>query len=190
MDRKVSLKRLLWAGLLFSATTLAAPTPHTDVASLINQRLSHMKDVAGYKAKNHLAIEDLQQEAKVLASSVAEAEKLGLDGESVKLFIQAQMDAAKAIQYRYRADWLAAQETGWQPAPLDQVRAKISALSTAILVGVSQTLSHNKQFTDRAAFMKAVEQVNLKDGDKERLWQSLRQITLMNSTQHSVAMSH
>lgn len=191
MDRKTSVKLLLlWTGLFFSATTLAAPTQSADVASLINQRLSHMKDVAGYKAQNHLAIEDLPQEAKVLANSVAEAEKLGLDGESVKPFIQAQMDAAKAIQYRYRADWLSTPEKGWQPAPLEQVRAKISALSTAILTGVNQTLTQDVQFTDQAAFMKTVEQTNLKDGDKERLWQSLKQIMLKNGTHKNVGISH
>lgn len=99
-----------------------------------------MKDVAGYKAYNHLAIEDLSQEAKVLSSSMLEAEKLMLDGESVKPFIQAQMDAAKAIQYRYRADWLSVPEKGWQPAPLEQVRAKISASNTDILTKISNKL--------------------------------------------------
>lgn len=191
MDRKTSVKLLLlWTGLFFSATTLATPTQSADVASLINQRLSYMKDVAGYKAQHHLAIEDLPQEAKVLANSVAEAEKLGLDGESVKPFIQAQMDAAKAIQYRYRADWLSSPEKGWQPAPLEQVRVKIGALSSAILTGVNQTLTQDGQFTDHAAFMKTVEQVNLKDSDKERLWQSLRQIMLKNGTHKNAGMSH
>lgn len=186
MDGKTAVKRLLlWAGLLFSATVIATPTQNADVAALINQRLSHMKDVAGYKAQHYLAIEDLPQEAKVLANSVAEAEKLGLDGESVKPFIQAQMDAAKAIQYRYRADWLSAPEKDWQPAPLEQVRVKISALNSAILTGINQTLSQDGQFTDRAAFMKTLEQVNLKDNDKQRLWQSLKQIRLKNA-----GMSH
>ncbi len=63
---------------------------------------------------NHLAIEDLAQEAKVLSNTMLEAEKLGLDGDSVKLFVQAQMDVAKAIQYRYRADWLSQPEKGWE----------------------------------------------------------------------------
>ena len=31
---------------------------------------------------------------------------MGLEPASVRPFIAAQMDAAKAIQYRYRADWL------------------------------------------------------------------------------------
>ncbi|CDG11925.1 putative chorismate mutase precursor, partial [Serratia marcescens subsp. marcescens Db11] len=82
------------------------------IGELVNQRLSLMKDVAGYKAQQHLPIEDLAQEAKVLASAQAEAGRLGLEPASVRPFIAAQMDAAKAIQYRYRADWLASPEPG------------------------------------------------------------------------------
>ncbi|MFQ9621615.1 MAG: gamma subclass chorismate mutase AroQ [Enterobacteriaceae bacterium] len=99
------------------------------MGNLINERLSLMKDVAGYKAQHHQAIEDLQQEKKVLESATADADSLGLKGESVRPFIQAQMDAAKAIQYRYRADWLAAPETDWQPRPLQDVRTQIGQLS-------------------------------------------------------------
>ncbi|HIH5645595.1 TPA: gamma subclass chorismate mutase AroQ, partial [Serratia marcescens] len=67
------------------------------LGELVNQRLSLMKDVAGYKAQQHLPIEDLAQEAKVLASAQAEAGRLGLEPASVRPFIAAQMDAAKAI---------------------------------------------------------------------------------------------
>ncbi|AOM40896.1 chorismate mutase [Xenorhabdus hominickii] len=178
MDIKLSGRLLLLAGLFFSATAMAMPTQNDEVASLINQRLSYMKDVAGYKANNHLAIEDLRQEAKVLSSSVLEAEKLGLDGESVKPFIQAQMDAAKAIQYRYRADWLSVPEKGWQPEPLEQVRSKLSVLNTDILTDVSTRLTKGDLFTDKTAFTKVLDQTHLKDGDKERLWSSMKQITL------------
>lgn len=174
----MSGKLLVLVGLFFSTAAVAVPTQNEDVASLINQRLSYMKDVAGYKANNHLAIEDLPQEAKVLSSTVLEAEKLGLDGESVKFFIQAQMDAAKAIQYRYRADWLSIPEKGWQPEPLEQVRKKISVLNADILTDVSTQLAKDYRFTDKTAFMKKLDQTHLKDSDKERLWSSLKQITL------------
>ncbi|CDH24414.1 chorismate mutase [Xenorhabdus bovienii] len=178
MDSQLSGRLLLLAGLFFSATAMAMPTQNDEVASLINQRLSYMKDVAGYKANNHLAIEDLRQEAKVLSSSVLEAEKLGLDGESVKPFIQAQMDAAKAIQYRYRADWLSVPEKDWQPEPLEQVRSKISVLNTDILTDVSTRLTKGDLFTDKTAFTKVLDQTHLKNGDKERLWSLMKQITL------------
>nr|WP_318269218.1 hypothetical protein [Pantoea agglomerans] len=44
----------------------------------------------------------------MLAASVNKAP--GLDGISVKPFIRAQMDAEKAVQYCYLADWLFAPE--------------------------------------------------------------------------------
>lgn len=178
MESKVFGRLLPLAAVFFSATTMASTTQHDDVASLINQRLFYMKSVAGYKANNHLAIEDLSQEAKVLSSSVIEAEKMGLEGESVKPFIQAQMDAAKAIQYRYRADWLSVPENDWQPEPLEEVRSKISVLNTAILTSISIKLTTEAKFTDESAFMKEVVQEHLKNSDKERLWNALKKITL------------
>ncbi|EKK4045262.1 chorismate mutase [Cronobacter malonaticus] len=169
---------LVLMALIFSSSSLAMQIQHEDVASLINQRLSYMKDVAGYKAMNHLAIEDLAQEAKVLSNTMLEAEKLGLDGDSVKLFVQAQMDVAKAIQYRYRADWLSQPEKGWEPEPLELVRAKISLINTSILASISAKLAEGGKFIDKAEFTKAVEQAQLKNSDKERLWGSLQKITL------------
>lgn len=177
MDQKHLSKIILLLSLCCSASTLAAPADK-DVASLINQRLSYMKDVAGYKAANHLAIEDLSQEAKVLTSSVRQAETLGLEGESVKPFVQAQMDAAKAIQYRYRADWLSSPEQGWQAMPLDQVRAKINGLSTNILDGISTRLKQGEPFTDKTAFLHTLNQTHLEEGDKTRLWQALQHISV------------
>lgn len=103
------LRMLLIACCLVSFSALA--DGGTALGELVNQRLAYMKDVAGYKAQQHLPIEDLAQEARVLASTQAEAERLGLDPLSVRPFILAQMDAAKAIQYRYRADWLAQPES-------------------------------------------------------------------------------
>lgn len=47
MGSKVSGGLLLLVGLFFSATAMAAQ--NGEVASLINKRLSYMKDVAGYK---------------------------------------------------------------------------------------------------------------------------------------------
>ncbi|WP_297197201.1 chorismate mutase [uncultured Pluralibacter sp.] len=179
MKRKVSRVFLLLAGLFFSTAIMATSTQNDEVASLINKRLSYMKDVAGYKANNHLAIEDLPQEARVLSNSVLEAETLGLDGESVKPFIQAEMDAAKAIQYRYRADWLSVPEKGWQPASLEQTRSNISVLNTDILTEVSRKLSKGELFIDKTNFIKKLDQAHLEDSDKERLWHTLKQITLL-----------
>ncbi|MDF7647600.1 chorismate mutase [Pantoea sp. Acro-805] len=181
MNRNYFSKIILLIGLSCSATVLAASEINSDVASLINQRLSYMKDVAGYKAANHLAIEDLPQEEKVLASATQQAEKLGLEGESVKPFVQAQMDAAKAIQYRYRADWLSTPEQNWQPLPLDQVRTKINALSASILSGIRTDLTRGEHFSSEATFLQALNQTHLAESDKARLWETLQKVRLKQS---------
>jgi chorismate mutase len=99
---------------------------------------------------------------------------LGLEPASVRPFIAAQMDAAKAIQYRYRADWLASPEPGWQPRPLAQVRPQIAQLSSQILQRLAERLRTGPLGeADRAAFMASVDQVNLSAADKRRLADAL-----------------
>lgn len=178
MDYKLYSAVVMLATLSFSAA--AAVTADASLGKLVNERLSWMKDVAGAKAQHHQAIEDLAQEQKVLERAVIDAESLGLNGESVKPFIQAQMDAAKAIQYRYRADWLATPETSWQPRALDEVRKQISELSDTILRKVAERLKANGKLTeaDRKEFMHAVHQHNLTEQDKARMWLALASITL------------
>ncbi|MEZ6876586.1 chorismate mutase [Enterobacter sp. KBR-315C3_2022] len=180
MGSKLTGGILLLAGLLFSAVTTAMQTQNDDVGALINKRLSYMKDVAGYKARNHLAIDDLRQEDRVLFDSMLEAEKLGLNSESVTPFIRAQMDVAKAIQYRYRADWLSVPETDWKPEPLEKVRNAISVLNSRILAAISTGLATDEAFADKDKFIQQLNQTHLKDSDKELLWRSLGKVKLKN----------
>lgn len=114
-------------------SSIAQAAQYTQTARLVNERLSYMKDVAGYKVEQHLPIEDLTQEKKVLDQSLSEAESFGLNSETVKPFIVTQMNVAKAIQYRYRADWLSSPESNWKPQDLAEVRLKISTLNTELL---------------------------------------------------------
>jgi chorismate mutase len=163
---------LLSICLISSEASFAAEI--TPLAEKINQRLSYMKDVAGFKARNHLPIEDLAQEAKVLASAKIEAGKLGLDPGTVEPLIIAQINAAKAIEYRYEADWLAEPEAGWQPRPLDEVRQEIAELSKEILQQVAEKLKSGPfEPSDRFDFFKIVRENNLKDPDKQQLFNAL-----------------
>ncbi|MCW7762557.1 chorismate mutase [Photorhabdus luminescens] len=165
--------------VMFPMVTLAMEAK-TTVAQLINQRLSYMKDVAGYKAENHLPVEVLSQENKVLAKAISEAESFGLNGESVRPFVIIQMNAAKAIQYRYRADWLSVSENGWQPKPLEDVRVKISGLSTEILQQIAILLKNGGKISasDKEMFMKNIQQHNLKDSDKQQIFSALEKVKL------------
>ncbi len=162
------------------ATSSVHAADITPLAQLINQRLSYMKDVAGAKAARHLAIENMSQEQNVLDTSAAEAAAVGLDPDSIKPFIQAEIDAAKAIQYRYRAEWLATPEPGWQPMPLDEVRLRIAEINHAIILGLKDYLQEHRSNSvmEHFRFMHAVEQKYLKPEDKEHLYQTLKDVRL------------
>jgi len=128
----------------------------------------------------HQPVEVIAQEAKVLQNTQKVAENLGLDPESVKPFIVAQMSAAKAIQYRYRADWLAAPETDWKPRPLESIRTDIAGLSTRILQRLAVELKANGKISpdNQAAFITVLQQKNLAEADKIQLYKTLKQVRL------------
>ena len=86
-QRTVQVVSTLAAFMCFSS--LAQASQYTQTARLVNERLSYMKDVAGYKAEQHLPIEDLTQEKKVLDQSLSEAESFGLNSETLIFVLQA-----------------------------------------------------------------------------------------------------
>lgn len=180
-----SVKKLL-SGLMFSIVmvgtfiTPAHASENGNLPGLINERLSYMKDVASAKAENHQPVEVIAQEEKVLHSTQNEAASLGLDPDSVKPFIVAQMSAAKAIQYRYRADWLSTPETDWKPRPLESIRTDIAGLSTRILQRLAVELKANGKISpdNQAAFIAALQQKNLNEADKAQLYKTLKQVRL------------
>lgn len=84
------------------------------------------------------------------------------------------MDAAKAIQYRYLADWLSRPEPDWKPANLEDVRARISQYDNVILKTISEQLKSGG-FSDgeRAQLLSLLNAPQLSGADKQRLVDSL-----------------
>lgn len=149
------------------------------LAEKVNERLGYMKDVAGCKAQHHLPVENVVQESKVINSSLTEAVSSGLDPESTRPFIIAQIDAAKAIQYRYRADWLSVPEVDWQPQPLEMVRQAIARLSSEILQQLALRIKEGPiETSEREAFVLQLKQNNLCCADKMRLFDALLLVRL------------
>ena len=64
--------------------TLAQTSDIEEFFLLIDERLSHMEDVALHKVENKIAIEDLAREQFVIESAVKSAAELGLIGLSVE----------------------------------------------------------------------------------------------------------
>ncbi|BBQ48359.1 chorismate mutase [Acinetobacter pittii] len=176
-QRTVQIVSTLAAFMCISS--LAQAYQYDQTARLVNERLSYMKDVAGYKAEQHLPIEDLTQEKKVLDQSLSEAESFGLNSETLKPFIVTQMNVAKAIQYRYRADWLSSPESNWKPQDLAEVRLKISSLNTELLKNIADELKkNNNKAPHGCSYMWPVQHPQLKEADKKALCETLNKIKL------------
>ncbi|KJZ02512.1 prephenate dehydratase [Pseudoalteromonas piscicida] len=148
-----------------------------ELFSHINQRLAQMQPVALFKAQQHRPIEDLSREATVLSKALEQARQQCLDSASVEAFFQAQMDAAKAIQYRYRAQWLA-EGVPNEDANLDQLRSTLNQLGAAILETLTQHLAKHGNLTDEQAglFNQIINTEQLFATDKARLFSALQKV--------------
>ncbi|WP_249364626.1 gamma subclass chorismate mutase AroQ [Pseudoalteromonas rubra] len=145
--------------------------------SHINQRLAQMQSVALFKAHKHRPIEDLSREAVVLSKALEQARQQCLDTASVEAFFQAQMDAAKAIQYRYRAQWLA-EGVPDKDADLVQLRNTLNQLGAAILEVLTHHLAQHGNLTPELGpiFNTELVTANLTEKDKRKLYNALQSV--------------
>lgn len=146
--------------------------------SLINQRLQYMPDVALYKAQHQLAIENLKRESDVLKSAVASAKKQGLQAKSVRHFFQSQMDVAKAIQYRYRADLLSDPIEKLAPDLNKTIRPALIELGNEIIVEMGRHIKkYGKIDPDlQSLFNNLINHQYLTKRDKQLLFKGLTKI--------------
>ncbi|WP_310619531.1 chorismate mutase [Flexibacterium corallicola] len=168
--------------ILFSIAHWGAFASEPATFQLINERLSYMRDVALYKAQNHLPVENVAREAIVLEKAQEQAQKLGLDPQTTLNFFKAQISAAKAIQYRYRTHWLSSPDTlQKQPRDLDStVRPALITLGNQILNQIAVHLREKGPYTekDRSHFMMSVNVPNLSQANKNGLFESLMEVRL------------
>lgn len=175
----VFLSSLFMVGSVFAATVPTGAI--TTLTTAMNLRMLDMRDVAGYKSYNHTPVEDLAREQSVLLITQREAESEGLDPESVKPFIQAQMDVAKAIQYRYFAQWLSLPAPVGKQRSLDEVRASISSQDRKILNAISQRLlAGSFSSEDYSEIFLLLQAPHLTDAEKTHLIKSLSLIRRVN----------
>lgn len=132
----------LAASLILLLWQPAAAQPEAITAfQLINERLKHMEDVAMYKSVNGLPVEDLPREKIVIENAVLAAESQELLGDSIEGFFIAQINVAKAIQYRSLADWLSSPISKPIPDLPNQIRPKLTELGDEIVKELALLLS-------------------------------------------------
>ncbi|KAB2727600.1 gamma subclass chorismate mutase AroQ [Brucella intermedia] len=170
------------SSILFSSLSIL-PCNAADIetiANFIGERLAHMQSVALFKEANHIPIEDLIQEGRVIAQSLERAQALGLDQGTVKSFIDIQMKAAKAVQYRYRADWLFKQGKISSPTSLDWDRQQIAKLGNELLELMATRLNQGITIdaADKKFFLHSLNAYNLQHDEKIQIFQALLKIKL------------
>ncbi|WP_256484679.1 chorismate mutase [Endozoicomonas sp. 4G] len=178
--------KLVVTGLLCLtlSTLTVADTMSNGIFELINQRLTYMQDVALFKARNHRAVEDLTREKQVLEKALANAQQAGLEPGSITGFFQAQMDAAKAIQYRYRAEWLSASPENKKHRDLaSEVRPRLLELGDQIVIKISEYLEAGGTFESdmQKEFDSTVNVTHLSENDKKKIFESLQMIRLLKN---------
>ena len=89
------------APAVFAAATLHTPQSEVHAAaSLIAARLELMPAVAAWKKQHGLPIQDAAREREVLAATVREAQRLGIEPNSAERLFALQIQIARAVQER------------------------------------------------------------------------------------------
>ncbi|EAU6964642.1 chorismate mutase [Salmonella enterica] len=146
--------------LLMCSSTFADSVTSVSLGALstvLNERMLLMKEIAAYKMKHHLPIDDFTREQNVFAEAEKEAKNNGLDPHSIIPFISSLMEASKAIQYRYLAQWRTGPEPSFPIQTLSVSRQRIRQLDNQLVIIISQRLmvgafSHEDMVWLRAQF--------------------------------------
>jgi chorismate mutase len=181
LARAFSVPLLARVLLVVSGTCIAESGP-TEVFRLINERLAFMKDLAMYKAKIGKPVEDKAREELVIKKAKERARQTGLGPASVEEFFHAQISAAKAIQYRYLAEWVLSRNPheGEPKDLVTEVRPELIRLGKEIVVAIRSFLGSGGRLTDAhlSEFLTTINVSNLSQDEKRKLFESMRQIAL------------
>ncbi|MEM7176312.1 MAG: gamma subclass chorismate mutase AroQ [Pseudomonadota bacterium] len=163
---------------------MAVTTARADQEGLfgsIGERLGWMAPVAAWKFANDKPVEDLEREAVVLQAAQTKAEQIGLARGSVLDFFQAQIDAAKAIQWCWIARWKAGAPPPTEtPDLVAEIRPALIRLGQDVLDELAGEIAQNGPITAEARdpFVAAVSLDCLDQKSLDNLFESLTEVRL------------
>ncbi len=170
---------LVFSVCIFSSTVCSAESELSrSLFQAIDERLGYMEDVALFKAQNRIPVEDVKREQIVLSNAKELAASQGLDPTSMERFFIAQISAAKAIQYRYRAELL----THEMPSRLidlqSDIRPTLDRLGRDIVMLFATLLQSRSAMREenRERFMSTLQSRLLAEAEKEALFDAMLQV--------------
>jgi cyclohexadienyl dehydratase len=129
---------------IFSAygAQFADSTSNADqLASLVQQRLELMKDVARWKYTHSLPVRDPAREAVVLSDVQRQAGELGMESSSVRDFFQIQMDAASELEEKDIQRFKAGEPVGDVKDLARELRPRLDVIGTQLIATLYQLAS-------------------------------------------------
>ncbi len=156
-------------------------SPQSDrLFSLVSKRLQVMKNFAAFKALHHMPVEDLQREKLELAATAELSARYKVDPASAQDFLLAQVAAAKAIQYRWRAYWQTGNIDFTPPDLYIKLRPDLMRLNESILEALHQLLEVRGPVDDGLwpSFEKATKVPMLTLKDQKQLFNALKEVRL------------
>ena len=167
--------------LVISSLQASAEVTSTELFNAINERLSYMQDVALFKAQNNISIENIERDNFVLDQAKISAQTEGLDPSQIEDFFKAQIAVAKAIQFRYRADFLSDPSVE-KPKDLEtEVRPAVLALGNQIIRKIAVYVRMHGPITSSlfAEFNTAINTKYVTTSDKKLLFTALQKVELL-----------
>ena len=168
---------VILSALIFTSTIHGAES-EPSLFKAIAERLGYMEDVGAYKAQNKIPVEDVQREKIVLSNAKELAAAHGLDPDSMERFFIAQISAAKAIQYRYRAELLT-REIPTRPMDLQSdIRPELDRLGSDIVKFFATALQSRSAIIEerRERFMSTLQSRLLVDAEREALFDAMLEV--------------
>lgn len=158
------------------------PSACSATFELIRERLSYMEDVAGYKTRHQIPIEDLERERTVVDAAKKRASEIGLDPDSVVDFYESQIAAAKAIQFRFRAEFLVDERSrpGTETDLIGTIRPALLDIGARLAESIRDCLVEEGGFDPDGFddFDAAVQLEHLHRVDTQRIYRALTGVRL------------
>ncbi|MFT7471318.1 MAG: chorismate mutase [Kiritimatiellia bacterium] len=178
----VPAKQIICLSVIFSALTISSTIHGAEsepsLFQAIAERLSYMEDVGAYKAQNKIPVEDVEREKIVLSNAKELATAHGLDPDSMERFFIAQISAAKAIQYRYRAELLTREIPARSIGLQSDIRPELDRLGSDIVRLFAKLLQSRSAMGEgrRERFMSTLQSRFLADAEREALFDAMLEV--------------
>lgn len=166
-----------------AAATRTFADPDADVRAVLDvmaARLGTMRTVAAWKYARHLPVVDAAREWQVLESSVASAQRLGIDATGARQLFSLQIRLAGKVQEHYMAAWRLAGRADEPVRDLNsELRPQLDLLGEKLLRSIYLALPQFQQpdFAARhAALARHITIEGIDERDKQELLNALAQL--------------